>query len=526
MRKIKLTIATLLLSFTAINVNAQEASVTNVLNLRSVRDAGEIMQEKKLVGYYVFYLKEKVDKKNNAYEIEVFDDNYNSTKKFEIIRPKNSILIQMVYNGEAFMLHFFDSKIGYEFATFDRSGKMTGSHKVDKKEISKYDLAAIQQNLSTQSETISIFPNGTKGFVRTTLMDNKKPGYEVAAYDNNAKKIWSYKSKVDSPIMEMCTINEINSGILSATVMKKKNALTMKDAQMFCLLLNAETGKLISELELGNEAEGYRSVLKSAVNPEDGSIFLLGEFYKPNDDIFKDKSLGLYLQELDLSGSEKSMKQYKWKGDIDKFKLALDPDDKKGDKPFYAYFHDVILAKNGHTFVIGEQFKKQISAGGLAVNALNGGGGASAMEIRVGNMIVLEFDAKKSLVNFETIEKKPTSVLLPQGMGMYGSVLIGHYIKVTGGFDYSFTSKNKEDDHYEVVYMDADRKEEKGSKGKADIMIGVISIKNGKQSESRVPINCDSKTWWVQPAKPGYISVSEYLRKEKKIQMRLEQLTY
>lgn len=57
-------------------------------------------------------------------------------------------------------------------------------------------------------------------------------------------------------------------------------------------------------------------------------------------------------------------------------------------------------------------------------------------------------------------------------------------------------------------------------------MVGVISIKAGKVAENRIPINCESKVWWIQPCKPGYISVSEYYRKEKKIDMRLEKLTY
>jgi hypothetical protein len=57
-------------------------------------------------------------------------------------------------------------------------------------------------------------------------------------------------------------------------------------------------------------------------------------------------------------------------------------------------------------------------------------------------------------------------------------------------------------------------------------MVGVISIKAGKVSESRIPISCESRYWWIQPGKPGYISVSEYYRKEKKIDMRLEKLTY
>ena len=38
--------------------------------------------------------------------------------------------------------------------------------------------------------------------------------------------------------------------------------------------------------------------------------------------------------------------------------------------------------------------------------------------------------------------------------------------------------------------------------------------------------NAAARFWWIQAAKPGYISVGEYYRKEKKMTFRLEQLAY
>jgi hypothetical protein len=161
----------------------------------------------------------------------------------------------------------------------------------------------------------------------------------------------------------------------------------------------------------------------------------------------------------------------------------------------------------------------------VAAGALGGSSNASAFEMLLGDMIVVEFDAKKNLVDFKKVEKKKTNIILPAGMGIYGSTTLGYYIKSLGAFDYSFTSRNKEKDYYDVIYIDANRKEDDKS-SKSDLMVGVISIKAGKITESRIPINCESKTWWIQPGKPGFISVSEYYRKEKKIDMRLEKLTY
>ena len=58
------------------------------------------------------------------------------------------------------------------------------------------------------------------------------------------------------------------------------------------------------------------------------------------------------------------------------------------------------------------------------------------------------------------------------------------------------------------------------------MMIGVMTINKGEKVATRVPINSEVNNFWLQPAKAGYISVSEYYKKEKKVHMRLEQLSY
>lgn len=529
MRKMKIVIASLLLSLS--NGYAQNASVPNVLNLKSAKQSGQILESNKIVGYYIFFTKEKADKANTTYEVELFDDNYNKTGSFEITRPNKSLLLEMVFNGEAFMLHYYDAKSGYEFATYDRAGKLLGSSKIAKDDLSKYELARVQQNAQSSTENVTIFPNGKTGFIRTTFTKNSKLGYEVVAYDNNADVLWTYDSPSTSEMLETIEIVDVSEKVVSATIYKKKSAMT-KEVDMYCLLLGSGDGDKIKEFQLGDDASGRKSILKSFINEKNNSIMLVGEYYKPKDDYLKDKSQGLYLMELNMEGAELSTTEYAWATDISKFKQeTLDEEDKKdANKPYYMFFHDVVISDNGHIFLIGEQFKKQVSAGGVGMNIANaalggGGSGASSFEILVANMVVIEFDASKKMVDFDLIQKKKTSVLLPAGMGVYGSTFLGYYIKATGGFDYSFTSQNNETDAFDIVYIDANRKEEKESK-KSDMMVGVISIKNGEKSLNRVPVNCTSNVWWVQPGKPGYISVSEYFRKEKKIDMRLEPLSF
>lgn len=529
MRITKFTLLLSIFLLGALKSSAQQASVPDVIDFRSQQNSGEIIQNGKIAGYYVFYLKEKLDKKNNAYEIELFDDNFNSTKTIEIVRSKYSTLLEMVYNGQAFMLHFYDPKIGYEFVTYQRSGEIGQSTIVNKKNISQWDLQRVQANLASNTENITIFPNGNEGFIRSTFLKNDKMGFEITAYDNNAQIVWQYGSDPKSEKIETIEIADVSTNVLSATISRRKN-LFSRDIRMSCLLLNTKDGSLIKEFELGSEAKGPRSLLKSFVNEKNNSIILVGEYYKPDDDIVKNKSQGIYMQVLSLKGEVVSNKDYLWKGDIDKFKNQQDPEDAKNDRPFLVFFHNIFVAENGHIFMIGEQFIKQVSAGGVALKVLSagsgGGSGASAFEIRVADMIVFEFDENKEMVAFNKVNKKKTSVLLGSGMGLVNTTTLGYYIKSKGGFDYVFTSKDRDKDHFEVIYIDADRKEDKKSSTKSDVMLGVIKIKNGGITLNRVPINSETKNFWIQQAKPGYISIAEYYRKEKRLDFRLEQLTY
>lgn len=512
------------------SVQAQEASISNVLNLKSAKQTGQIVENDKLVGYFVFYFKEKEDSKNSTYEIEIFDDNYNSVKSFEITRPKKTALLEMVYNGSAFMLFFYDRKTGYEFTSFDKSGKKLGSKTIAPGDISQFDLQRSAQALAANTDNVTIYPLGSTGFVRQTYTKNKKMGYELVAYDNEMNELWSNGSPETSKLVETVEINEVAGKYVTATLYKRKSAMSKKMSLTF-IVLDSKSGELVTELQMGGEDEGKESVLKAFYDESLGKLILIGEYYKPGDDILKDKSVGLYIQELDESGTIANKKQFKWKGDIDQFKNdnLSEEDQKEAKDAFSLFFHNVIRSKDGKLFLVGEQFKKQLSAGGTAMNVLaaasGGSSDASNFEIRVGNMVVITFDSGNEIIDFDIVEKKKTSVLLPAGAGLYGSTFLGYYVASMGGFDYAFTSADKESDAFTVIYTDYNRKAEKGDK-KADKMLGVIHVEGGTLEPSRVPINTDAKAWWIQPAKPGFVSVVEYYKKEKKLTMHLEKLAY
>lgn len=520
----------LLLIFLAGNSIGQTAQIPNILQLRYVKKTGEIVENDKMVGYYVFYFKEKEDRKISNYEVEIFDDNYNSVKTFEITRPKNSVLMETVYNGKVFLLFFYDSKTGYEYITLDKSGKELGSVSIDKKEIPSYDIQRSMGAVQSGSENVTFFPLGTEGFVRQTYNKNKKVGYEIIAFDNEMNELWKYGSPVDSKLVESVEIGQVSEDYIGATVIRKTSLMT-KRYDSFFLLLSAKTGDQVAEMEMGNDESGKKSILKNYFDEANNVILLIGEYYAPGDDVLKDKSQGLFIMEVTPEGEVTKTTEYGWKEEIEEFmsKNLSEEDQKNAKAKSYLYFHDVVRSSDGKLFLVAEQFRKQLSAGATALNVLaaasGGSSDASNFELRLGDMVVIEFDSDNKLTNYSMIKKKSTSVWLPAGAGLWNPSFIGYYVKMMGWFDYAFTSKDQDNDEYTVLYIDANRKEEKDG-DKADKMLGVIQISQGVMEASRVPINADAMSWWISPAKPGNISITEYNRKEKTLEMRLEPLAY
>jgi len=507
-----------------------QSSIPNILNFKSIKSSGTIMSNEKLVGYYMFYFKEKNNKKTSTYEVALFDDNYNKVRDFEVTKPKRTSLIEIVYNNEVFMLFFYNPKTGYEFITYNRNGEELGNQKIIKKEIPSYALRANMANSQNNTESHTIYAIGNTGFMRATYTKSKKMGYNLIAYDNELNELWKSTSPKASKLYESISISDVSEKFTSAVITRKKSIMTKKMDLAFCLF-DTKTGKLIKEVPMGTKASGKKSVLKTYIDTENDKIILIGEFFHPGDNMLKDKSKGVFIKELRSDGAEISNNEYSWKGDIEKYKKSnlTKKEKKEAGNSFSLFFHNVIRSKNGHLFLIAEQFRKQVSAGGIGMNiaaaALGGQANAAAFEIRISNMIIIELDEHNKLFDYHIIKKKRNSVFLEQGAGLYSSSFLGYYIKSLGAFDYSYTSFNKENDEFNIIYRDMNKKEKKGEK-KSDVMLGVIEIEKGKLSSTRVPINVESKSFSIQAAKFGYIGIYEYFKKEKKIETRLEKLTY
>src|SRR5450755_4645815 len=111
----------------------------------------------------------------------------------------------------------------------------------------------------------------------------------------------------------------------------------------------------------------------------------------------------------------------------------------------------VIQMPDGKMFVVGEGYKRQASAGGIALNVLGALAGArtgaGVTKIVTTDMVMMEFNNKYKITN-ATIYDKTNNTVMASAMSDDNSVhAIGMYLKMSGAFDYEFTTGNVDNDN-------------------------------------------------------------------------------
>jgi hypothetical protein len=134
-------------------------------------------------------------------------------------------------------------------------------------------------------------------------------------------------------------------------------------------------------------------------------------------------------------------------------------------------------------------------------------------------MYIFEFDDKFDLKNVEVFDKTKSSYTF--NVLATGSRMMGYLLNMTNSFDYTFTQTNKDKSKFSIGYVDYDKK--KGEKG---WYFGSINYGGGKMTTDKIKF--DTKATWqhVYPGKPGYVMISEYFRKEKKLEFKMEKLNF
>ncbi|HHH50006.1 MAG TPA: hypothetical protein ENK52_03400, partial [Saprospiraceae bacterium] len=483
---------------------AQTASIENVKKVR-LRNGGAIINEGIIQGYYYFYKMGRVDRKTRAYGLEILDQNLEKVGSKKFKGSKYLQLTEGAYNGSSIMLKFYDfKKKKLDFKRYDKNAKLISTKSLDVKR--RYATAQIKGNDDEiEGQTLLSIPN--KGFAHILMKKNKRVGYQVNYFPEEGKG-WKFGSPKEIKEAHFADFLVADENILVLNVIKKKKALSKK--MIYSIIgLDINTGKKLFEKELDN-SKNTLQVMNAFIDPDTKDITLFGLYYKKKANMTKAKSIGLFSYTMDRDGKKKSKKFISWAKDIGKHLPVNARGNMKGKG--YIFFHKIIKTADGKILAVGEMYNKELSALGVL------GVAESLAKIVVKNLYIFEFNADFTLNDVKVYEKTKKNIQLPEGSELTGPQRLALLVNAYGDFDYEFTQRNKDNSVISFGYINR----EKLKKLKHRYVFGSVTYVDGEYSTDKIDLGKRAYRLRVFPAKPGYVMVAEYLRKEKKIEMRLE----
>jgi hypothetical protein len=510
-------------------LSAQNFSKTGITRVR-LRNSGTIIQNDQVKGYYFFYNLEKKDRKNNHYQLSVYDENLREINSIDIVKPVNYALIDGAFNGEYFAFLFYDvKKKTAEFISYDKTLKQAGvSSKGIVNAQRQVTFAAIAKGGDANQSYLQAV-NG-KGFLYYGLQPGKKLQFEVEFYNNTMQRQWSYVAGKDAATVEMAN-EAFQTGNYVGTLVSKKKSVNSKNVDVDLLVHNVNDGKVLFRAPM--ETSKYSVSFSDVFFDEAKSNFVVfGDYYDKGDKELKAQSLGFIYLTLDMNGKVVGEKTNSWATDISK----VTPMNEKGKiegSNTNILIHDIIRTADGQIFVVGEQYKKTVSGAGVAMQTLSvlaaastGGGvysNTSTSQLSIYGMVIFEFDADYNIKKMHFFEKDKNNVQLPAGATYTSSKLLSYYAKAVGGFDFAFSQKTEDKSAFSVSYINYDR--EKGE-GARNVLGTIVYTPEKTFSVDKMVLNRKSTEYFVYRAKDGYVLITEYFKKEKRIDSRLEKINY
>jgi hypothetical protein len=485
-----------------------------------LRNSGTIIENKQIKGYFFLYQSDKIDKHTNEYTLQILDENLNKVRDIKFEDSKKLSLLEAAYNGGslAFLFKNGDDKT-LDMKVYDIDGKLkyTYSREYDKR---TNDLMNRYETLHTDEGTNqNVYNTGNHGYVSILpLRDGKLRTYEVDYYSSEEKKQWSYNPADEEHYANAEFLGSTDSLII-LEVMKKSRALSGKPSAHL-VGINLLTKK--EEFDLDNENDEYTFVSSGVEKIKGtGNIMIFGSYFTKGDNIVKDNSKGQAIYVIDSKGKILDKIYNSWGEDFAKYL----PTNSKGkiDKIGYMYIHKVLQMPDGKMFVVGEGYKRQASAGGIAVNMLGALAGArtgvGVTKIVTTDMVMMEFDDKYKIKNATIYDKTNNTAEFSSMSDNNSQHAIGLYLKMTGAFDYEFTTGDIDNNNFSVCYGDwVSNSEYKGQ------TFNAIRYNGSKFSTDKIELKSKASSLKVFPAKQGSIMIMEYFKKDKRLDFRLEKL--
>lgn len=513
----KFVFAAYVILFAAFNLKAQKLSIEGVHKVH-LRNSDAIKEGSEVKGYYFFYVSDKIDKRTNEYTLQITDNNLVKLKDIKFQDSKHVTVLESSFNGtDLIFLMYNDDERTFEYQVYGADGKKkyTYNRQLTKKE-ERYLEATYLALDDDESTYKGLYPIEGKGFLSNMpSREDKDYTFQIDFFSTERRKQWTY-----IPAMEgkkfIGDYLGMHNGVIYVEVLKFSGKMD-GNPESSIVGLNLETGKQVFEKPTDEGKYKFYPASMSVMN--DGKSFLFGEYFNPNGNVMKDKSLGFAFLGIDEKGKILSEKYCAWDLEMGKF-LNVSSKGKIEDFGFM-YLHKIFQTADGNIFAVGEGYKKVASALGIASRALTmGRGGASTLKAKVTDMILLRFDKDFNVKDAKIFDKNANTQELWGGMEFMSTPLMGKMLKYTfSSFDYAYSQSNKENTSFTICYSDYVRgKDYKGG------TFNSISYNEGKITTDKINTKSDATSSSVMPGKQGQVLIMDYYKKAKKIEVHFEKL--
>jgi hypothetical protein len=492
--------------------------------IRSVRlrASGEVIQNNQVTGYYMFYDLERTAPHVNNYLLTVLDENLREINSINISRSSSYNILEASYNGTTFAVIGFDIKLhSVEIIAYDNTLKQIATimRPVKGNNLRMSYGAAASGN---ETEQRFLVPVTNKGFLLYSVNESRKPHYHVEYLDSNLQSKWVDEAAEEADV-EMA-FEAFQDSKTVGSLIEHREKVGSTNLEYHLLVNNTVTGKRMFKVPvvLNTNTVAVSDVRHDTLTNE---FIVFGEFYSPNARETRDRSLGFMNIVYDSLGNIKSQNATTWQ-DMSKV-TPLDEKGKFEGSNTSILFHNTIRTSDGQIFIVGEQYKKAVDAGGIALSvvaiALGGSRTAPMTQINIYNLVIFQFNPDFSINKVHIFEKGKSVMSLPQGSVNMSPKYVSNYAKSIGAFDYRFTQMSPDNSQFIVTYVDFDRQAESD---KALVVGSIVYTPEKTFITDKFTMSRRTGNFRVMKAKAGYILVNQYYRKEKKYESRLEKVNY
>lgn len=477
---------------------AQSKKIQEVGNF-AIRNADVIKDKNSNVeGYYFFYAIDKLKKGQLEYNIQILDNNLNEVAKKTYVDDKYTTVMTSGYNNEAMMFAMFNPEKNFvKLLSFDKQANQRDIVEIPL----KFSESLLYKELLASNLNIFLMPVEDRGFLFNRLIDNKKLGYAINYYPTDGGKAWTYQT--DPKSNEWLTANIIEATQDHVVVLEMaRNGKYSSKTNLTALVLDAKTGKLIFKKEYVKKANP-RTITNAIFT--DNSVIFMGEYFNPDDNVFFAKAIGIFGEEINMTGETINESLVSWKNDVDPMlKESGNSDDGN------VMLHKMVRTENGDIFAIGERYKKNPKNIGFVKTSP----GMPSASLLITDVLSFKFNSSLKLTEIKKFDKGTSFLNVPAAFAKY-----------YGFFDYGFTQIDKKNDRFYAMFLDAERAGVKRKNIK--YAYKAIIYDDGQLSEDKIELSSEDsldKTIRMIPAKVGFIALIDFDKELKEINVRLEKV--